>query len=277
MKEPPALVGQAFLYCCGDRFSPAQLCADQRSGHSRARGPGRGGGGLVVRRATRSQGLDGVRGGRGRQGPAAGCSLGLGPPRAVPGAQPGPRSADVLFCSPDLAPLLGRGLMRENGETRTLRSRALSREHSSRGVGQVLRSRAVWQTGKWERGQGGDKRDRPSCPSYLALVMPHPPMALPFRQGAFPWRPSGAAVTGPALGAKAGRAAQGRGLSAAARGAPGQCRTVGLGDDELTWAGNPSPSHAALFPSAFPQHPALFSSLFPPLSRRDPVLHIFQK
>lgn len=115
MKEPPALVGQAFLYCCGDRFSPAQLCADQRSGHSRARGPGRGGGGLVVRRATRSQGLDGVRGGRGRQGPAAGCSLGLGPPRAVPGAQPGPRSADVLFCSPDLAPLLGRGLMRERG------------------------------------------------------------------------------------------------------------------------------------------------------------------
>ena len=75
MKEPPALVGQAFLYCCGDRFSPAQLCADQRSGHSRA---GEGGG-LVVRRATRSQGLDGVRGGRGRQGPAAGCSLGLRP------------------------------------------------------------------------------------------------------------------------------------------------------------------------------------------------------
>ena len=88
-------------------------------------------------------------------------------------------------------------------------------------------------------------------------------MALPLRQGASPWGPSGAVVTGPALDAEAGRAAQGRELSAAARGAPGQCSTVGLGDDELTWAGNPSPSHAALFPSTFPQHPALFSSLFP--------------
>ena len=63
--------------------------------------------------------------------------------------------------------------MREDGETRTLRSRALQGTLLlGDGAGaEKQRSVADWEMGQW--GQGGDKRDRPSCPSYLTLVMPH--------------------------------------------------------------------------------------------------------
>lgn len=71
--------------------------------------------------------------------------------------------------------------------------------------------------------------------SYLALVMPHPPKALPLKQGAPRWGLPGADVTGQALGAEAGRAAPGRGPSAAARHAPGRCSTVGVWGGELPW------------------------------------------
>lgn len=159
--------------------------------------------------------------------------------------------------------------IREDRETRTLRSWALSRKRFSWGAGQVLRSRGAWpparETG-W-RGQGGDRWDSPQLPS--SSHAPSPGLRL-LRQGVFPWGPSGAAiVTGRALGTKAGRATLRTGLSAAARDAPGRCSTVG-GGSELTWAGDPLPSHCALLLASPHFHaPRL-------LSRRDQVLHVLQ-
>ena len=156
----------------------------------------------------------------------------------------------------------------EDRETRTLRSQALSRKRFSWGAGQVLRSRGAWpparETARVRVVTGG------TVPSYPAPVMPHPPGLRLLRQGVFPWGPSGAAiVTGRALGTKAGRAALRTGLSAAARDAPGRCSTVG-GGSELTWAGDPLPSHCALLLASPHFHaPRL-------LSRRDQVLHVLQ-
>lgn len=62
-------------------------------------------------------------------------------------------------------------------------------------------------------------------PSYLAL-MPHSPIWLLPKAESFPWGLSGSAITGQALGTEAGRAALGRGLSAAALHAPSQYSTV---------------------------------------------------
>ena len=64
-------------------------------------------------------------------------------------------------------------------------------------------------------------------PSYLASRAPVPHTPLLLRQGLSLWGLTETAVTGQALGTKAGRVALGTGLSAAALRAPGRCSTAG--------------------------------------------------
>ena len=83
--------------------------------------------------------------------------------------------------------------MREDRETRTLRSRALSRDCSSWEAGQVLRSRGAWlpTREKGQRGQGGDRRDSPQLPGSSHAPSPRasPPEAG-FPPGDCPGLPS---------------------------------------------------------------------------------------
>lgn len=122
--------------------------------------------------------------------------------------------------------------MRENRETRTLRTWALSRENFW-GREKLLRSRE--ECGRLreirQQGQGGDKRNRhsPQLPGCSSVSTTH--MTFPLSQGASCWGLSGTAVTRQALGTKAGRAALGRGLSAAAPRVPGRYSTVRCGGE----------------------------------------------
>ena len=102
---------------------------------------------------------------------------------AAPGPSLEPRFADILFCSSDVALFLGGD--GEDGETRALRSQALSRKRFSWRAGQVLRSKGAWpparETGR--RGQGGDRRDSPQLPG--SSHAPSPRASAP-EAGRFP-------------------------------------------------------------------------------------------
>lgn len=112
------------------------------------------------------------------------------------------------------------------------------------------------------QGQGGDRRDRRGSPRYLALVMPHSPTWLFPEARSFPRGLTGSSVTGQALGTEAGRAALGRGPSAAALHARGRCSTVGVG-------GNVCFSQQVASPSALP--PPLSTAPSPLLLAHPPI------
>lgn len=139
-------------------------------------------------------------------------------------------------------------------------------ENSSWGREVAKKQRRMWLTGKWSSmvrvvTEGTDK----AVPSYLAVVMsPYPTWLFPKSQY-FPRGLTGTAVTGQALGTKAGRAALGKGLSAVALGVPGRYSTVGReGKCELPSTVTSLPATSFLFPFLLP--PASPGSLLPPVS-----------